>query len=339
MAGSIVRQVKSDLSSYPVLRRKVQETLLVGQKKIEDAKVRTYWQTGKLVHEHILLNKDRADYGSTVIQKLSGDLGIGRNVIYRAVQFFRAFPIVATSPQLTWSHYVELSKVSDKKTRLLYASLAEKKGWDTRRLAGKIREEIRDLKALKSEKIPAPRLVPKLGELYTYRLVETEKVNGKAAAPLQIDLGFNNHYLLTERECRGFKAGEIVESLKDEEGNYSLKKSARKEASLFTYRADIERVVDGDTLIVVLDLGFRMAARHYLRLRSVDCAELSAVDGKRAKVFTEKSIKGAEYLLITSTRSDKYGRYLADLYVPSKTGEPAFLNQMLLDEGLAIHVR
>ena len=41
------------LKDYPALKRRVQETLLLGQKKIEEARVETYWQTGKLIDDHI----------------------------------------------------------------------------------------------------------------------------------------------------------------------------------------------------------------------------------------------------------------------------------------------
>ena len=40
--------------AYPELRRAVKATLLTGQRAIERAKVRTYWETGWLINEHIL---------------------------------------------------------------------------------------------------------------------------------------------------------------------------------------------------------------------------------------------------------------------------------------------
>ena len=46
-------RAKSGVSSYPELRKQVEETLLLGQREIEKAKVHTYWRTGKLIDEHI----------------------------------------------------------------------------------------------------------------------------------------------------------------------------------------------------------------------------------------------------------------------------------------------
>ncbi|MDZ4241510.1 MAG: DUF1016 N-terminal domain-containing protein, partial [Candidatus Omnitrophota bacterium] len=83
-------------SDYPALRRKVEETLLLGQSRIEQAKVQTYWQTGKLINEHILRHESRSEhYGQEVVEKLSEDLTISVSTLWRCVQFARSFKILA----------------------------------------------------------------------------------------------------------------------------------------------------------------------------------------------------------------------------------------------------
>jgi hypothetical protein len=62
--------------TYPELRMAVEVTLVKGQQAIEQAKVRTYHETGRLIHEHVLLFKQRADYGSKTIQRLADDLEV-----------------------------------------------------------------------------------------------------------------------------------------------------------------------------------------------------------------------------------------------------------------------
>ena len=52
--------------TYAELLRGLQEVLLKGQRAIDEAWVRTYHEAGRLITEHILLNKDRADYGAQV---------------------------------------------------------------------------------------------------------------------------------------------------------------------------------------------------------------------------------------------------------------------------------
>lgn len=46
--------------TYAELKRGVDETLLAGQRRIEMAKVLTYWETGRLINAHVLLNGGRA---------------------------------------------------------------------------------------------------------------------------------------------------------------------------------------------------------------------------------------------------------------------------------------
>src|SRR5438874_13778008 len=104
------RQHSQPPNSYPALRQKVQQTLLLGQKNIEKAKVQTYWQTGKLIREHLRKYESRGDhYGSQVIEKLSQDLEISASVLWRCLRFAESFKILAARQEslpanLTWTH-------------------------------------------------------------------------------------------------------------------------------------------------------------------------------------------------------------------------------------------
>jgi micrococcal nuclease len=66
---------------------------------------------------------------------------------------------------------------------------------------------------------------------------------------------------------------------------------------LWTYRAGIDRVVDGDTCIVRLDLGFHCYHVESLRLAGVDTPELfsgtNREAGKAAKEFVEQWVSYA----------------------------------------------
>ena len=316
---------------YPTLRQKIHQTLLLGQRQIEQAKVLTYWNTGKLIQEHLLKNGDRADYGHQVVEKLSRDLGVGITLLRRCVQFYRSFKIGApahqSAPRLTWSHYVELSKIPDESTRLSLMKRAQEADWSRDELIGKIRSEVRD-EAAENGAHPAQsfrELAPRRGTLYTYRLIP-----GRAQTDqLWLDLGFQISRVAGS--SKEFKEGQIVETRKKEE-LYILRKSERGEKDLFTYSATVERVVDGDTLRVEIDLGFGIYLREYLRLRGIDAPELSTPEGKKAKAFVEKTLPRS--IVLTSTRDDKYGRYLADVFYDDR-GKEVYLNQRLLDERMA----
>ena len=134
---------------------------------------------------------------------------------------------------------------------------------------------------------------------------------------------------------KGFREGSLIESMKNEEEEYSIHATKRGESDLYTYEASVERVVDGDTIIAKIDLGFGNQCREYLRFRGIDAPEIDTPEGKKARGFVVGELAKGDYVILTSTKADKYGRYLADVFYGSEDGE--FLNQKLLDEGLALH--
>lgn len=103
-----------------------------------------------------------------------------------------------------------------------------------------------------------------------------------------------------------------------------------RELALWEYRARVDRIVDGDTVDVVLDLGFNVQKRIRLRLKGVDTAETWGVSkeseeferGTKHKMFVEDWVLAArertdsEWPFIVQTSKDgkgKYGRWIADL--------------------------
>ena len=89
-----------------------------------------------------------------------------------------------------------------------------------------------------------------------------------------------------------------------------------------------------------------MLIRQKLRLRGIDCPELSTAEGQRAKRFVQERLKGLDFIIIKTykDRVDKYDRYLVDLFYSRDEKDPQkilkegiFLNQELLDKGLARH--
>lgn len=356
-SSTLLRRNTNLASNYTELKRRVQEVLLTGQQNIEQEKVRTYWETGKLIQSHILANKSRADYGKQVINRLAEELEVSDSVLRRTIQFFEAFPISAPARKLTWAHYCEVIPIKDPKTRFELVARAEKSEWSRDDLRRTLKEEFQTLKE-PEQQAPygnVPPLKAKLGALYTYRLIQPDQIQNEKPYVL-IDLGFAAYRRLYKTDL---KPGSIIETAWDTaKEDYKIQKSQKDDTSLFTFKAVIERVVDGDTLRVKVDLGFDLWTRQYLRLRGVDCPEMDTPEGRRAKTFIENEVKDAPYVLITSTRSDKYDRYLADLWVPNASaeksaplsspkalvGDPAgnkgvFINQKLLDKKHAVRMR
>lgn len=116
---------------------------------------------------------------------------------------------------------------------------------------------------------------------------------------------------------------------------------------LWQYRADVDRVVDGDTLDLRIDLGFGVILtgdEARVRLRDVDTAEIYGTSkdseeyaaGQRHKEFVEEWIAhGAdqEWPFFIETQKDdergKYGRWLA---VITRRTDEAVLNDDLVEK-------
>ncbi|MBW2523691.1 MAG: thermonuclease family protein [Deltaproteobacteria bacterium] len=110
----------------------------------------------------------------------------------------------------------------------------------------------------------------------------------------------------------------------------------------YIYKAVVERVVDGDTLLTLIDLGFQVHRSQRLRLASIDTSELGTPEGDHAKTFVEQELGQVDFVIIKTDKIDLYGRYVAHVfYQPKMTdkhrifAEGQYLNQRLVEVGLA----
>ena len=311
---------RTSLASFETLVRRVKETILLGRERVRKEMVETYWQTGRYIHGHILHHQARADYGEKLIPRLATRVEMSVRSLQEILRFYRKFPRITRSrAQLAWSLFRKLTSIPDESLRHEFAKRALEENWTSDKLQAKIRTELRPDsepggKSTSAGPDTSPLVEPKLGLLYTYRLVTTP------AEPevLKIDQGFHKYTTAFEARAK-LKAGDIVESQKRKSGGFAAVPSKKGEKGLFTYRALVERVVDADTLFVEIDLGFGDTLRDYLRLRGINAPELSTEAGRKARDFVRSLVKNLPFILLTSTRSDKYHRYLADVFLPRKT--------------------
>lgn len=82
---------------------------------------------------------------------------------------------------------------------------------------------------------------------------------------------------------------------------------------LYTYKAKVLRVVDGDTLSVTIDLGFKTHAVRTLRLIGVDTPERGKPGYNAAKAFATSTVLGKD-VYVQTYKADSFGRYLADVW-------------------------
>lgn len=106
---------------------------------------------------------------------------------------------------------------------------------------------------------------------------------------------------------------------------------------MYQYRAKLLRVIDGDTVDIEVDLGFKIFHDIRVRLGGVNAPEKNTSEGMAAKAFVimwfADPVK-AGLPIDVYTRKDsteKYGRYLADIYCNGES-----LCQAMLAAGFAV---
>ncbi len=112
---------------------------------VNQAMVMTYWQIGQLIVEDEQSGEARAEYGKTVLKKMSDRLtqqfgkGFDISNLRYMRRVFLAFPIRdALRPDLSWTHYRLLLKVESEVARQWYMREASSEGWSTRALERQI---------------------------------------------------------------------------------------------------------------------------------------------------------------------------------------------------------
>lgn len=99
---------------------------------------------------------------------------------------------------------------------------------------------------------------------------------------------------------------------------------------LHSYPATIIRVIDGDTVRMSVDVGFRMRFEDNFRLAGINAAEGKETDAAhRLRSLLEP---GKEVIAYT-TKPEKFGRWMADVEIPGKT---ISVCRLLLEEGHAV---
>ena len=104
---------------------------------------------------------------------------------------------------------------------------------------------------------------------------------------------------------------------------------------------EVKNVVDGDTIDVVIDLGFDILFASRVRLAGIDTPESRTTDkaekalGVEAKEYLKKQLKDAKSVVIRTEKmdsSEKYGRILGWVYV---NGESESVNNKMISDGYA----
>lgn len=108
--------------------------------------VQRNWLIGYRIAEEELQGEDRAEYGANIIKKLAKELtaeygkGYTKSNLYSFYSFYKNYPEIFQTLSgkslglLSWSHYVVLLQVKDKKARDWYEKEAIEQTWSVRTL-------------------------------------------------------------------------------------------------------------------------------------------------------------------------------------------------------------
>jgi len=100
----------------------------------------------------------------------------------------------------------------------------------------------------------------------------------------------------------------------------------------------IKKIYDGDTMTVIIDLGFGVYKTEILRLIGIDAPELRGEEREDGLIVRDwlrnrlyKAVAEGKEIIIRTTqdKKGKYGRYLAEIFIGDTS-----INMEMLNEGL-----
>jgi micrococcal nuclease len=112
----------------------------------------------------------------------------------------------------------------------------------------------------------------------------------------------------------------------------------------YRYRAEVGRVVDGDTIDAVIDLGFYIKITERLRPEGLDTPRIQGVrrtseeyrKGIEARTYVERRLaQNGNRMLVETGKRERWRRWIATIYLADS---PKSLNEELIEKGLARRV-
>jgi len=228
------RELK-DTKAYQELCEELSRLLEKGQgealRALSEVRNQIYWDMGKRLSRVKAMGEQGT--ASELLGSLARDLGVSRTNLYRALQFYHAYPKgLPDSPKmrtLPWAVHTELLPIKDIDKRGFYLQQAVDEGWSARVLRRAIRSNLYEN--------------------------ELDRAQGRPAGRLEL-----------------------------------------LPAHRFHYAAELLRVIDGDTIVVRIDLGFDTWRKETIRLRGIDTPEMDSKEGKAARQFVKKALAGFTFV-------------------------------------------
>lgn len=204
-----------ETQSYTQLVADLKDLIARGQQAaivaVNEIKVSTYWEMGKRMSG--MKELADSDQASGLVPQLAEDLGIDPTLVYRIMQFYRLWPDdapkIENSPQLSWTHYVELLSIKDKKERDFYLQSAALEEWSRDTLRKAIQKDFFTLQKSSKKLRTGQAALERGGDpLHIYKAVVEKAVDGDTLLA-RIDLGFEV-WISQRVRFRGINTAELV---------------------------------------------------------------------------------------------------------------------------------
>ena len=110
----------------------------------------------------------------------------------------------------------------------------------------------------------------------------------------------------------------------------------------YLYKAEVRDVIDADTLLLDIDLGFEVIRRQRIRLARIDAPARDTPEGARGRRYVREQLAVARTLIVNTHQSDLHGRYVAHIFyafnnrgIEHTFTNGRYLNQELVNKGFA----
>jgi endonuclease YncB( thermonuclease family) len=144
----------------------------------------------------------------------------------------------------------------------------------------------------------------------------------------------------------GWTRDQLTKAIRTESNTAGGKKPAkfkRPSDATYVYRAVVDKVIDGDTLLLRIDLGFQVWKEQRIRLADIDCPAMDEEKGRKACAFVREQMAKTDFVMVQTHKIDIYGRYVGHVFysLSQETDklkifkEGRYLNQELVEKGLA----
>ena len=152
-------------------------------------------------------------------------------------------------------------------------------------------------------------------------------------------------------ETDGLNAPQLSKAIKEDRYGRSRKGKDKKGADVklkrpaeatYVYKAIVERVIDGDTLLLRIDLGFQVWKEQRVRLAEIDAPAMDEPEGRKAYKFVLDQLAKVDFVMVKTNKIDIYGRYAGHIFYSFKNlrkgeifSKGRYLNQELIQKQLA----